>query len=288
MTEENVGLLEGLEVEEPKSEDAPEPDPRAVREVVREASPTMARPEGLADELWDEEKKDINKSKLLEDYNMRGKRINDMRAIIAKGLPKAPESIEEYQFEFSEDVQKFVPEGDPALEVAKAAALKAKIPTSQLQEFISEYVTGLHEKGLATGAQEQKTQAQVDAENQQWYEQEKAKLGEAGERTKSRLTSLVSDAYKNGSLSKSDLEAFKNAAFNADGILFLEKFAALHSKMPSNGLTIPTEAAVAEGGYTKDQLDAMAGDPRMSDPVFRQKRSDAYRALERQGRLSAY
>lgn len=285
MTEVSGGLVDNIEVDE--QQDAPEVDSREVREVVRVESednkPITEKPEDLPDAFWNDKEGSINTQALTEQYQKDQKRITDLRKTISKGTGGTPaESVDDYVVEFDDTASQYVPEDDAALGVAKKAALDAGIPVEKFKEFAPKYINGLIEAGLLNESALPKTEEQERAELDQHRDEQMKLLGDGGERIINRLTDRVSTLYNKGSLNKDDLEAFKEAAFDAKGVLFLEKWINLHSSERS----IPTDHVLDEGMATKEELDAMAADPRMSDPAFRAKRTAGYKALEARGALS--
>lgn len=290
----DTGLADGID-ETTKNITPPAPDNREVKEVVRnEADVTKPgeRPEGLPDELWNAEAKDINKAALLEAYQKEQKRVLDLRKTISKGIPKAPEKVEDYKLELEEDVKAFAPEGDPAVKVFTDVAHKHGLSQEQYKGVMNDYLKGLKAAGLAepkTVETPEQKESREAAEVKDFLAQEEKKLGDDGVRTLNEISSIVSDGFKNGSLNKDDLEAFKNAAFDANGVRFLKKFMTVAAKLPSNGHHIPNNHALNEGLMTREELDAMGLDPRMkTDPSFREKRTNGYKALDARGALKPY
>ncbi len=283
MTEENTGgLVDDLELKNDDQEKIPETDSRAVETVRTDKKvETFDRPEGLPDELWDGELNDVNKTALLERYQKDQKQILDQRKIISKGTGKPPERVDEYQVEFDEDVSEFVKDDDKGLAVAKAAALEAGMPKDMFDKFAKNYMGTLLKEGLISKDNLPMTDEEIKADDDAFFEEQLKILGDEGKRTKDRVTQRVATLYEKGSLNKEDIEAFKNAAFDAKGVLFMDKWIALHG----NEKMIPTDHVLDEGMATKEQLDSMAGDPRMSDPAFRAKRTAGYYALQNRNAL---
>lgn len=287
MTEVIGGLGDNLNIDESEVE-IPEVDSREVKEVVRvqsdETKKITERPETLPEQFWDEKTGAIKTNALVDQYAIDQKRITDLRKTISKGLGGTlPESEDEYEVEFDETTSKFV--NDESLTVAKKAALAAGISKEQFNKFAPQYIKGLVESGMLNEnmlpKSEEDLAALEEAEIKQHREEQMKILGDGGQRIIDSLTDRVATLYKKGSLNKEDLIAFKEAAYDARGVLFLQKWIDLHGGTQ----TIPTDTNFDRGLATKEELDAMAGDPRMSDPVFRAKRSEGYRRLEQEGRL---
>ena len=116
----------------------PAADTREVVTAVRqEADVTKLneKPEGIPDEFWDATAKDINKTALIEGYKTKEKQYLDVRKIISKGAQNVPEKVDGYKLELEQSIAKFAPEGDPSIEVARAAALEAGLSIDQFYIF---------------------------------------------------------------------------------------------------------------------------------------------------------
>lgn len=265
----------------------PAQDPRHLEN--RDEGNKFARPEGFPDELWDSKTNDVNKTALIDAYNKESKKAKDLRDIIAKSSHKAPESADKYTFEISDDIKEIVGADNPAFDVFKKAAFAHGLSPEQAKGVVNDYLKGLKEGNLfAAPAEAAPTAEQMEAEAKSWREAEKKKLGEEGQRTFEGLNNAFAAAYKNGSFTDGDKEAYMNAVYNADGVHFVEKLVSLaRSGKFGLGDPIPTKHMLDEGVLTKEQLDNMGSDPRMkTDPEFRKKRSEGYKLLEKKGMLS--
>jgi len=287
MTE--ASLASDVDLGNKGEQNAPAEDPRNVVEHKRVEGDgqenKFERPEGFPEDLWDSEANDVKKTALIDAYQKESKRTQDLRNIIAKGGQKAPESVDEYQIEFGDEVKDLIQENDPALDVFKAAAHKNGLSQEQFKGVMNDYLAGLKEGELLAPGEPPKTEEQLAEEDKKFVEGEKAKLGEEGMKIFDNLNHSFAAAYKNGSLNDEDKEAYMNAVYNAEGVQFVDKLVNL-ARMGKFGMgeSIPTKEMLGEGMLTKEQLDAMGADPRMkTDPEFRKRRSDGYAALEKRG-----
>lgn len=237
-------------------------------------------PEGLDVELWDGDNKKVKTDALLERYQKAEKRISDQQKIISKGGGKPAQEVSEYKVEFSEEVAKYVPE-EGSLSVAKQAALDAGMSKEMFEKFAPAYMEGLLEKGIITNEMLPKDEKQLAQEETTRKEKEMAALGKEGKLSLDRLNDRVTALFKKGVFNKEDVQSYRESAYDAKSVLFLTKWVDLHT----NATHIPTDHVLDEGLASLEQLDAMAADPRMSDPAFRERRSEGYRKLEAAGVL---
>ncbi len=270
-----------IEVKAGTAEPAAEPEAPKV-----DAAPE--RPEGIPDDFWNTEANSLNTDKLLDGYKSEAKQKADMRAIISKGIGKPAENIEEFKdLVIDENVQKYIGEDGQALGAAKEAAFEAGIPVDKLTDFINKYLSKGGDKGLFAEVKPRLTdeeQATLDKVEDDKFKEEQMKiLGDEGKRSLEMLKHEIKTMADRGNLSKEDLEAFENAAFDAKGVNFMAKI----FKKFKGEQVIPTEHVIDKGMPTIDELDAMGADHErlMSDPAYRRKRTEGYQYWAKQGSI---
>lgn len=244
------------------------------------------RPEGIPDELWDAESNDIKRDELIKAYQSEAKQKADLRKALSKKGGVPAESEEDYKLELDDSLKEFVPDDDPALDSARKAAFDAGLTPEQFNKFVGQYMAGLKEGNLLQSAEPRLTEEEQAtlqaAEDQKFRDEQLAILGEQGQKDLQMLSNEVKALYTKGSLTDEDIEAFREAAFDAKGVRMMAKL--MNIKRGRD--VIPTEHAIQSNSLTKDELDAMGMDPRMkTDPAFRKRRSEGYRKLEQSGML---
>src|SRR3990167_1106663 len=243
------------------------------------------KPEGIPDEFWDATAKKINETALLEGYKSKDKQALDMRKIISKGTQNVPEKPEGYKLELAQEIAKFAPEGDPALGIAREAALEAGISQDSFNKFINRYLGGLNEKKMIAEPEPKLTPEQEAAESKKFYDSEMEKLGDSGKKHFEEFNTIVREGLARGSLSEEDKEIYKDIMRGAAHVRFMKKLANIISLRPSTSLGIPNEHVIQKGQLTREELQAMQADPKYRNEAGYKKIMEGYRNLEAQGRL---
>lgn len=285
MTTEPEGLIDNEELGSTKKgvEDV-KADNRETKTIeVRVDDTPKERPEGLPDAAWNIEKNEINNTALIEEYKKELKQKQDLRKALSKGKPEVPTTAEEYEITFDEETAKFIPDGDPATDIFKKLAHEQGLSKEQVQNIASGYMAEVVKLQQEQGVVAPQSQEEIEQENKKFRTEQMAILGDEGKRTMEAMSARIAALYEKGSLNEDDKEAYKNAAYDAKGVLFLQKLMSL----PHDTVNfIPNSNVLNEGQATKEALDAMGADPRMeTDPAFRKKRSDGYKELEARGAL---
>lgn len=276
----NDGLVSN-DTLETKDNNSPAPQDFDVRDE-------QAKPEGLPDDFWDEEKKSLKTSALIEGYKQKEKIATDLRRIIStKGSALPPSKPEEYKIEVKDnELAVFVKDDNPLVASARKAALEAGLSTEQFNKFINRYLGEQKEKNLLSQPEPVKTPEQLEQERKEYYDSEMTKLGNTGKVHFEEFNTVIRDGKKAGSFNDKDVEIYKDIMYSADHVRFMKKFITVYSSRPSSSLGVPSDTIISEGMLTREELAAMGADPRMqTDPAFRAKRDAGYRALEAAGKL---
>lgn len=283
-TEDTGGLVDNEELGKGQTDETKqEVDTRETKTVeVRVDATPAERPEGLPEDFWDADTSTIKTTALLDGYKNEAKQKADLRKQISKGIPEAPKTAEEYTIEFDEETAKLIPENDPATDIFKKVAHKQGLSQEQVQAIASEYMAEVAKVQQDAGVTPPPTAEEVAADNEKFRTEQKEILGDEGVRAMESMTARIAQLYDKGSLNDDDKDAFRNAAFDAKGVLFMQKIMSLPH---DNGNFIPSGNVIDSGLATLEQLHAMGADERMSDPAFRAKRSSMYAALEARGVL---
>lgn len=282
-----TGLADSLDLG--VAADAPKPEEtRVITEVVRNEADVVKlneRPEGIPETLWDDKAKDINKTALIEAYKQKDKQTLDLRKIISKGEQNVPPKPEDYKLELDQTLAKFAPEGDPAIEVAKTAALEAGLSLDQFNKFVKGYLGGLNAKQMIAEPVPELTPEQEAAENKKFFDAEMEKLGDTGKAHFEEFNTIMRDGLAKGSFTDADKEIYKDIMRSADHVRFMKKMANTLTTRPSTSLGIPSAHVVADGQLTREELQAMQADPKYQNESGYKKIMEGYRKLEAQNRL---
>jgi hypothetical protein len=267
----------------------PEAEPRTTVEVVRKVDDVgkpSEKPEGIPDEFWDATAKDINKTALIEGFKQKDKIATDLRKIISKGTQNVPEKVDGYKLELAQEIAKFAPEGDPAIEVARAAALEAGLSIDQFNKFVGKYLGGLNEKQMLALPEPKLTPEQEAAETKKFFDAEMEKLGDVGKKHFEEFNTIMKEGLARGSFTDQDKETYKDIMRSAEHVRFMKKMANMLTSRPSTSLGIPNNHVIAEGQLTREELQAMQADPKYQNEAGHKKIMEGYRKLEAQGRLA--
>ena len=283
-TEDTGGLVDNENLGSgPENGAKQEIDTRETKTIeVRVDATPAERPEGLPDDFWDTDTNSIKTSALLDGYRNEAKQKADLRKQISKGKPESPKSAEDYKIEYDEETSKSIPEGDTTTELFKIAAHKYGLTQEQAQGVAADVRAAIAAHNKEHGGEPPMTAEQIAADDEKFRTEQKAILGDEGIRVMDALTARVAALYNKGSLNDDDKAAFINAAYDAKGVQFLQKWTSLAHDATS---FIPSTNVINEDMATREQLDAMAGDARMSEASFRAKRTAGYIALESRGAL---
>lgn len=284
----DLGLADNIDLG--TAEAAPVADAREVVTAVRQEGDVGKlgeKPEGIPDELWDATAKDVNKTALIEAYKAKEKQYLDVRKVISKGAQNVPEKVEGYKLELEQSIAKFAPEGDPAIEVARAAALEAGLSIDQFNKFVGKYLGGLNEKQMIAEPVVPLTPEQEAAESKKYFDGEMEKMGDSGKKYFEEYNTMMREGLARGSFTARHTEIYKDVMRSADHVDFFKAWNYMVTSRPStSSYGIPNNHVIQEGQLTREELAAMGADPRMqTDPAFRAKRDKGYRDLEAQGRL---
>jgi len=282
----DIGLADNLDLgtaNEPAAGDN-----REVVQVVRQEGDVNKlgeKPEGIPDEFWDATAKDINKTALIDAYKAKEKQALDLRKIISKGTQNVPEKVDGYKLELAQEVAKFAPEGDPAVDVARTAALEAELSVDQFNKFVGKYLGGLNEIQMLTLPEPELTPEQQAAESKKFFDGEMEKLGDTGKKHFEEFNTIMREGLARGSFVDEDKEIYKDIMRSADHVRFMKKMSNMLASRPSTSLGIPNNHVIQEGQLTREELQAMQGDPKYQNDAGHKKIMEGYRKLEAQGRL---
>lgn len=181
------------------------------------------KPEGLADEFWDEETNTPNVKAMYDAMKKQEQRANDLRSKLGKGVQKAPEKADDYTIDFSETASQHIPEDDPIVNAGKEVAHKYGLSQEQYAGFMAEMADKLvdHAEEMAANPPEL-----TDEQRSEIKKAEYAKIGDNAPAVVRAVESWARGLHADGEFSEGDLEAFKTMAVSGEQIRVLNKLRA--------------------------------------------------------------
>lgn len=274
----DIGLADNLDLGDAGAVDAVNNPPAPIPQEGN-------KPEGIPDEFWDATSKKINETALLEGYKLKDKQYLDIRKVVSKGAQNVPEKVDGYKLELAQEIAKFAPEGDPAIDVARTAALEAGLSIDQFNKFVGKYLGGLNEKQMLAEPTPQLTPEQEAAENKKFFDAEMEKLGDTGKAHFEEFNTIMKEGLARGSFTNEDKETYKDIMRSAEHVRFMKKMSIMLTSRPSTALGIPNAHVIQAGELTREELQAMQADPKFQNEAGHRKIMEGYRKLEAQGRL---
>lgn len=244
-----------------------------------QAAPTDGRPDWLADEkYWDPEGKQVKAQDLYKALQSESKQKSDLRRIISKGLPEAPESADGYVFEH-ETYKNMVDSNDPAVAALRNVFHKNGLPNTVFNETLGTVLDTLRENGMLqeplSKEEAQARQAEMDAK---WQKQEMAKLGDQGTKVIQEVAHWKQTLLNRGILNEAEAAAFDDVGYSAEGILLLNKLRGLTGEKP-----MPVEGIQVDGLPSVQEWQAMHDMQKMQDPAYRDKVMQIGMQLQKRG-----
>lgn len=254
MSGEASGLMAGASATPETPAEKPDISHTQAAEQPRQAASGHAWVEGLTGDLYKDGKP--NFEALPEKYWKDGnpdigsalKARAELEKKFSRGDHKAPEA-------YSLDVVKAagVPEDDPLVGSFQAWAKTQGISQEAFNQLASSYLE-------VAGAQAQSMQVNIAAE--------KAKLGPDADAVINEQIDWARGLIQKGIWGADDFEEFKMMAGTAAGLKALNKLRQYYGETQR----IPTTTQDPEGQPSREELEAMVGDPRYkTDPSFRMK-----------------
>ena len=231
--------------------------------------PVLDKPEGLSDDFWDSEKKEIKNQDLIKAYNEeKEKALGLRRKISEKGSIKPPKSIDEYIVD--EKVEEFTPSDAPAMKIMKEKALEAGLSKDQFNDFVSSIIPDMYEQGIIANKQEDLNEEQQKEVFLEYKQKELEKLGKEGPQVLQKVENWGKGMVNNGVLSKDELPVFESFVGNAESLVVLNKIMGAFTNEP----TIPVATAVKDGLPSRAEIDQIIGseaynngDPKLQETV---------------------
>lgn len=181
------------------------------------------------------------------DIENLAKSYSELQKKFSQGKHKAPETYDTKFFS-----QANIEEDDPLLSTYLGWAKENGISQAAFEELGAKFVE------LA---------GEAEMEDQATYEAEYKKLGPNADLTLKSMTEWAQGLVRKGVWGQDDFEEFKIMGGTAAGIKALQKVRSYYGDQ-----TVPVSVGDPEGAPSKEELNAMVGDPRYySDPAYRSK-----------------
>lgn len=247
---EDEGLLAQASTE---SEDNQQPEQEAISHLQPDSEPSLEettlateneeiefkKEEWFPDKFWNDETG--------PDVENLAKSYSELQKKFSQGKHKAPES---YDTELFSQAQ--IEADDPLLSTYSQWAKDNGVSQAAFEELGKEFIA------LA---------GQAEAEEQLSYKQEHEKLGPNADLTIKSMTEWAQGLMRKGVWGEDDFEEFKIMGGTAQGLKALQKVRSYYGDQP-----VPIDVVQPEGAPSKEELNAMVGDPRYhEDPIYRMK-----------------
>jgi len=263
--EENTGLLgkynpNDLKKEEVSTEIELRPEAKASEDQFTEKK--LERPEGLPENLWNEEKGNFNSMELYTQWKTEKEKALGLRQQISKGFQKAPDKPEGYELNI-EELQKSTKidfkEDDLGLKVAREAAFESGLSKNQFETFINKYMKDMVDSGALDKSKEQTEKVTVEQQEEQrkaFVQEETKKLGANHVQIIQSVKNWGQQQVHNGVFSEEDYKAFLDLGYDSRSIRVLNIL-----RKASGDLSIPNTVTPTDGSYAREEIDALIASP---------------------------
>jgi hypothetical protein len=242
-------LLNGVEAEqEEKTIDQIEED-----NSQAELEAASTRPDFVDPEFWDQDTNKVKEEDLFKAFNAeKEKALGLRRKLSEKGSVKPPKTADEYSF--NESLNEILPSDSPAIAILKEKAFNAGLSKDQFNDFVSELMPALSEKGLISKGETEMSDEDKQAEFNQYKEAELAKLGKEGPMILQKLANWGEGMVNKGIISRDEKPVFENMITDAPSMALLTKIMSLTGES-----SIPVKTAVLDGLPSRLEIDQMVG-----------------------------
>ncbi len=228
------------------------------------AETTTNRPEWLSDDRFYDAEKGVKADEIYKAYTAADKQAKDMRRIISKGLPEAPETIDGYKFE-NETYKDLIPNDDVAMAAVRQVFHESGLPNDLYNKTVSKVLDAMAEKGLIQSplSKEEQAARQVETDNK-YVAAQMAKLGDNGDKLIQQVAQWGKTLQERGLLSEAEMSAFMDVGYSAEGVLLLNKLRGMTGEK-----AMPIEGVKVEGLPSVQEWQAMHDMTKMQDPAYR-------------------
>lgn len=263
------GAAANAEGQPPAADPAAKPEAKPAGLFAAAETGTDGRPDGLSDQFWDADKKEVRLPALI-------KAANDMRARLARGGEEAaPASPDAYALPAIEGLPKELVPGndDQVWKAVRQAAHEAGLTQKQLEAVARPYLAAVAE-------QSRQGQPNEDAQRAA-YEAELARLGPQGRQVVNEVGSWLSGLVTRGVMTAEEFSALQSVS-TAEGVRALGKLRGMVGEKP-----IPLDA-LDNGAMSYADAERMMDEAlRTRNERLGQQAERALRELAAKGRMPA-
>jgi hypothetical protein len=195
-----------------------------------------------------------------------------LRQKLSKGHQNVPPEANAYQLQF-EDQDIEISEDDDGIQLFRDIAFKNNLSQEQFNGIVTEFFNAYKEGNLESNDNDEDDPELAEQNAQAYMEAERSKLGENADQILSNINAFGRALYKQGVLSKDDLETFSNIGVTAENVRVLDKLRVAAGYISD----IPVDVQPVSGLPSKEEIDKIVADPNYwSDPVLQKKVSNYF------------
>jgi hypothetical protein len=244
-------LLNGVEAEQ---------EEKTIDQIEEESSnneleKASSRPDFVDPEFWDQDNNKVKEEDLFKAFNAeKEKALGLRRKLSEKGSVKPPKTAEEYSL--NESLNELLPSDSPAVSILKEKAFKAGLSKDQFNDFVSELMPALNEKGLISKGETELSDEEKQQQFNDYKNAELAKLGKEGPMALQKLANWGDSLVNKGVISRDEKPVFEAMITDAPSIVLLNKLMSLTGES-----SIPVKTAVLDGLPSRQEIDQIIASP---------------------------
>lgn len=200
------------------------------------------KPEGLPDELWDEENQTFKGEDLFTRWQQAEDRAKGLRAKLSRGEGKPPKSTEGYTLDMTDEEQELlanvIQDDDPVIHKLKEVCLENKVSNQVYQSIVKDVgaFLGQHAQEIASGehlSEEQRAELR---------QAEYKKIGPNAPAVVRAVTGWGRELYNQGVISEDDMKTVMSIGSSGEGVRFLNIM-----RQMTGGDDIPVSSTLNDG-----------------------------------------
>ena len=280
-TTESSGLLGEYnkdDLKKPADSNIPEEiELRPKEEINQFTEKKLERPEGLPENLWNEEKGNFNSMELYNQWKTEKEKALGLRQRMSKGFQKAPENPEGYELNL-EELQKSTKiefkDDDIGLKVAREAAFESGLSKDQFETFINKYTKDMISSGALDKSKkqtEQLSKEQQEEQRKEFVQEETKKLGENAPQIIQSIKNWGQQQVHNDVFSEDDYKTFLNMGYDSQSIRVLNLL-----RKASGDLSIPSNVNATDGLPSREEIDRLMANPDYETNTVSQRKVTEY------------
>lgn len=233
---------------------------------------TFERPKDVPEEYWDDKSGSYKGDQLLNALKAEQQKALGLRQKLSRGHQNAPSEANAYQLQVDDqDIQ--INEDDDGIQLFRNIAFKNNLSQEQFNGVVSEFFNAYKEGNLESNDNEDDDPEFAEEQAIAYMETERNKLGENANQILTNINAFGRQLYKQGVLSKDDLETFKNIGVSAENIRLLDKLRTAAGYISD----IPIDVQPLSNLPSKEEIDQIVASPEyQTDRVLQKKVSDYF------------